>query len=371
MKIHEFCEKHGSRTRPIRTVMGEWQAAELHSLLGQAGDVVREQGPPLAGIAASIGEHSGSAVVIGDFLKGSTLLDQLPPDLRAALSELRKIDARDLVRMRSELLAHLSGGDGDHLPFDDPRVMGYINKIKGQIGENLFARHIGKAATLAPSGSQEGWDIAVRQADGSHEYVQVKLYKSPYGVVQHMRKVQEKISAGELEGVDQEQVTQVLFAVPEDIHGEVQRLAERFDGLSDMLYDKPIQVSSQRAADLVTEGMGNVGPDQLGHFFDELLGGCLVAGSLHGVVNGFLWYKGSKELSAAVADAAADSAVSSVGIGIALLAESAFDTAFMAGGVGMAARMFLKRAARSRWDFADFLKESLATTRTNVSALRS
>ena len=138
-----------------------------------------------------------------------------------------------------------------------------------------------------------------------------------------------------------------------------------------MLYDKPIQVSSQRAADLVTEGMGNVGPDQLGHFFDELLGGCLVAGSLHGVVNGFLWYKGSKELSAAVADAAADSAVSSVGIGIALLAESAFDTAFMAGGVGMAARMFLKRAARSRWDFADFLKESLATTRTNVSALRS
>lgn len=71
-------------------------------------------------------------------------------------------------------------------------------------------------------------------------------------------------------------------------------------------------------------------------------------------MNGFLWYKGSKEFSQAVADTAADSSVSTLRIGIARLAERAIDTAVVAGGVGMIATMFLKRAAKFLWDFADF-----------------
>jgi hypothetical protein len=52
-----------------------------------------------------------------------------------------------------------------------------------------------------------------------------------------------------------------------------------------------------------------------------------------------------------------------------LLAEKAFDTALMAGGVGMVARTLLKRAARSRWKFADFLVESATDTRKHLTTL--
>jgi hypothetical protein len=95
----------------------------------------------------------------------------------------------------------------------------------------------------------------------------------------------------------------------------------------------------------------------------------LVAGSLYGVVNGFLWYQGSKEFSRAVGDTAADTAVSTLGIGIALLAERAIDTAMVAGGIGMIAMMFLKRAAKARWGFADFLEASTGDTRSHLATL--
>ena len=370
MDIREFCLRHGREPRGIRAVMADWQLSELRTLLSTATEKAPEQTDVATGVARAMNKSVGDAVILGDFLRGNTLLDQIPPELRNAFTELMKVDRRDFGKMRSLLIEHFQTDDGGFLPFDDPRVMGFVSKIKGQIGENLFKQHVGEAASLATSGSQEGWDVAVRQANGTHEYVQVKLYKSPTAVVQHMRKVQQKVLDGTLDGVDQDQVQQVYFAVPEDIHDEVRRLAERYDGLADMVYDKTIPISALDAANLVTEGLENVGPDQLAHFFGELLSGSVVAGSLHGVVNGFLWYKGSKVFSAAVADAAADSAVSSLGIGVALLAETVFDTALMAGGAGMAARMILKRAAWSRWDFADFLKESLASTRSRFVALQ-
>jgi hypothetical protein len=371
MNIREFAEHHGGGVRPIRSVIAAWQLSELQELVIQAPSDVGERSEDVNRFRSTLGEDAGQIVLLGDYLRGSTLLDPMPPELRAALAELRKIDPRDLSAMRDELLSHLSGGEEGYLPFDDPRVLGYVNKIKGQIGENLFKQHVGKAAELATSGSQEGWDVAVRHADGTYDYVQVKLYKSPAAVVRHMRKVHEKVLAGALEGVDHEQVERVYFAVPEDIHAEVARLAERIDGLSEMLYEKAIPICSQDAASLVTEGLGNVGPDELAHFFDELLGGCVVAASLNSAVTGFLWYKGCKDFSTAVADVAADSAVSTVGIGIGLLAESAFDTALMAGGIGIAARIILKRAARSRWDFADFLKDSVRSTQLSVAGLRA
>ena len=255
------------------------------------------------------------------------------------------------------------------MPFNDPRVVGFVNKVKGQIGENLFQRQVGAAAALATSGSQEGWDIAIRQADGTHEYVQVKLYQSASGVVRHMKEVQHKMLTGSLEGIDREQVSMVYFAVPEDIHDDVRRLAEQHAGLKEMVYDKSIPISPSDAAKVVNEGLSTVGPDQLMHFFGELLRGAVIAGSLHSLVHGFLWYKGSKEFEVAVADTVADTAISTLGIATALLAEAAFDAAVLAGGIGSVTRLFLKRAARSRWDFADFLNESLADTRGHLAVL--
>lgn len=362
MSVHEFVARYGGSTRPIRSVLEEWQLHELKSLV----DTAKSHGQSVANV---IDDHAGDAVVLGDIVHGSTLIDSLPKQLRDALVALMDVDRSDLARMREILTSHIGHVGGGYLPFDDPRVMGFVNKIKGQIGENIFRQSVGDAATLALSGSQEGWDVAIRQADGSHEYVQVKLYKSASEVVQQMKEVHQKVLEGKLEGVSQEKVSQVFFAVPDDIHNKVSRLAERHEGLSAMVYDKSIPISSTDAAKVVQEGLSNVGPDQLMHFFGQLLQGAVIAGSLHGAVNGFLWYKGSKEFSQAVADTAADTTVSTLGIGIALIAERAIDTAVVAGGLGMMARMFLKRAAKARWDFADFLDTSLGDTRTHLKTL--
>lgn len=369
MDIHEFVGRYGDAPRPMRAVMADWQVAELRQLLDTARESLSPSTEVESAIDSTISDRGADAVVVGDLMRGGTLLDQIPKDLRNAFVALMGDDPRDYQLMRQRLLDHLVDQNGDYMPFDDPRVVGFVNKMKGQIGENLFQKHVGTAARLAASGSQEGWDVAIRQADGTHEYVQVKLYQSPSGVVRHMKDVQQKMLEGKLTGIGDEQVRQVFFAVPEDIHGDVVRLAERHPGLADMVYDKTIPINSSDAAQAVNEGLMNVGPNQLMHFFGQLLTGAVIAGSLHGAVNGFLWYKGSKDFAAAVADTAADTAVSTVGIGVALLAEKAFDAALMAGGVGMVARTLLKRAARSRWKFADFLVESVADTQKHLASL--
>ena len=202
MRICDFVSRYGRETQPIRSVLAEWQIGEIRGLLGH------EPGRS-PGISDAALDGAGDAVVLGDMLHGQTLLDELPSDLRQAFTGLMKYEARDLRGMRAELLQHLQDAEGDFMPFEDPRVVGFVSKIKGQIGENLFAKHVGKAATLASSGSQEGWDVAVRQLDGTHEYVQVKLYQSPSGVVQHMRKVQQKILDGQLNGIGDEHVSQL------------------------------------------------------------------------------------------------------------------------------------------------------------------
>jgi len=369
MGIVNFLARYGGDARPIREIMAEWQVAELRHLLDTASGTLPQPRNTSDRVTTAASESLDSAVLIGDFIHGRTLLDQIPTELRSAFVALMGDDPNDLRGMRARLVECLTDSDGDFMPFNDPRVVGFVNKVKGQIGENLFQRQVGNAAALATSASQEGWDVAIRQADGTHEYVQVKLYQSASGVVRHMKEVQQKVLDGSLEGIDREKVSMVYFAVPEDIHDDVRRLAEQHAGLKEMVYDKSIPISPSDAAKVVNEGLSTVGPDQLTHFFGELLRGAVIAGSLHSLVHGFLWYKGSKEFEIAVVDAVADTAISTLGIATALVAEAAFDAAVVAGGIGSLTRLFLKRAARSRWDFADFLNESLADTHKHLAVL--
>ena len=113
-----------------------------------------------------------------------------------------------------------------------------------------------------------------------------------------------------------------------------------------------------------------MGPDQLEHFFDELLGGAVAAGSLHALVNGFLWYKGSKEFSAAFASTAASTTLSTAGIGVGLIADTLCHAAVLSGAVGIGSRIFLSRLANSRWDFATFMEESIFETNALIDSLR-
>jgi hypothetical protein len=179
-------------------------------------------------------------------------------------------------------------------PFDDDRVRGFISKLKGQIGENIFQRHVGSAAELAPSGSQEAWDVAVQQADGAYEYVQVKLYGNPHKVVALMCEVQDKVARELIKGRAGDTVHAIDFAVPADIAEKLNRLKERYPELHSMRVIS-IPIDAHAAADIVKEGMSNVGPEQLSHFFHELLSGAVTAGSLHAIVNGFLWCRWNRQ----------------------------------------------------------------------------
>lgn len=362
MNIEDFCRLHSGDVRDIQAVTQGWNLTEIHELLDAACEHGR-QGESLRGVI-------GDAVILGDGLCGGTLLDQIPPAVQEAFANLMDVRPGNVSEMRSLLLSHLQADDGGFRSFNDPGVVGFISKLKGQIGENLFAEHVGAAARLAASGSQEGWDVAVQQGDGVFEYVQVKLYGSASGVVQHMIDVQQKVTHGVLRGIDGETVNKVLFAVPEDIRADVVSLAGKHEGLAELVYEKSIPINASNASALVTEGMSNVGPDQLQHFFGQLLCGAVAAGALHAAVNGFLWHKESKELSAAFADTVTDTLVSTAGIGIGLVAESLIQTAVVSGVFGIGARIFISRVTRSRWNFAEFLQKSLAETEAQITSLQ-
>jgi hypothetical protein len=355
MTIDDFCVQCGGNTRKINDVMRQWHFNEVDALMRSLGN-----------------QHDqliGSAVIAGDALHGDGMLDQIPRQLRDAFVNLMHEKADTYEKMRQILLEHLRADEGGFLSFDDRHVIGFISKLKGQIGENVFQHHVGSAAELAKSGSQEAWDLAVKQANGVYEYVQVKLYADPHDVVRQMLKVHEKVANGWIEGCAGETVHQIDFAVPADIAGSVNELKEHYSQL-DSMHVLTIPIDAHAAADVVKEGLSNVGPEQLGHFFHELLGGAVAAGSLHALVNGFLWYKGSKEFSAAFAAAAASTTISTAGIGMGLVAETLCHTAMFSSAVGIGGRVLLGRLARSRWGFAEFLDKSTAEAKARIAALQ-
>ena len=115
--------------------------------------------------------------------------------------------------------------------------------------------------------------------DGTRDYVQVKLYGSPHGVVKHMVRVQDKIQHG-LDGLHGEQVAMFISRCLRifEMRFMLSRPPGPFFHVS--LYHHTIPISPQDAAGVVMDGMSNVGPDQLSHFFNELLCGAVAAGSL-------------------------------------------------------------------------------------------
>jgi hypothetical protein len=352
MKIDEFCSAYGQNVRPIDVVCQQWTVCEIDRLLEKLDH-----------------DFVGETVVFGDALHGDGIRDQIPKELHDAFVGLMNEKANTYGEMRKILAQRIRDTDGSFLSLEDRRPLGFISKLKGQIGENEFRRHAGAVAQLAKSGSQEAWDVVVTQPDGAHEYVQVKLYANPNKVIAHMQAVQEKVAAGLIEGVDGETVEQINFAIPENIANEVhQRIADRFPELADIKLHT-IPLSAKAAAGFVEEGLNNVGPEQLEHLFDELIGGMIVAGSLHALVNGFLWYKGAKEFTTAFEDVIANTALSAAGIGIGLLAETLTSAVPVAAVVAIGGRAVVSRFARSRWNFADFLEESIESSESQVTAL--
>ena len=288
-------------------------------------------------------------VLIGDLLCGDGLEDQISPDLLKACSDLMGEKAGSFNAVRQILLEKLEKGDAS--------VSGWISKIQGRIGENEFLHHVGPTAHLAESGSQEGWDIAIEHADKTTQWVQVKTYSDANGVMKHIREVQEKIAAGLIHDGDQV-VDKIDFSVPENIVDEVREKVQAAGIDIDIL---TIPMTSAEAREVVSESVANVGPEALSHFLGELLGGTLTAAAIHGAVNGFLIYKGVKERSQFIEDTVYSTGISTGGLTAAFATEAALHklatyAAFLGGpttwaatfGVGMTARMYLKRVADRR-----------------------
>ncbi len=355
MNIKEFCAHYGGNTRKFLDVVGQWQLAELDGLL--------------RALQKQHDQMIGSAVIAGDAMHGDGMLDEIPAPLRDAFAKLMGEEADTYAEMRKILLDHITSDEGRFLRLDSREVIGFVSKIKGQIGENVFKEQVGRIAELAPSGCQEGWDVVIKNPGEAYDYVQVKLYAEPHGVIKHMLSVQEKVVRG-LEGYKGHMVDRVDFAVPADIADKVRELKDQYPQLESMQVLTINKINAHEATGIVQEGMGNVGPEELENFFGELCGGALAAGSLHALVNGFLWYKGSKELSAAVAEVAANTTISSVGIGLGLGMDALFHVAAFSGVVGVGGRLLLGRLAKSRWSFAEFLENSIAETRAKMATLR-
>jgi hypothetical protein len=81
----------------------------------------------------------------------------------------------------------------DKVDIGDAAVVGLINKIQGQLGEDLFVHEMGSSAQLAESGSQAGWDVRVGYED-AFRYVQVKIYEDANAVP--LDSLKDKLQAG-------------------------------------------------------------------------------------------------------------------------------------------------------------------------------
>ena len=149
MTIDDFCARFGENTRNITNVIRQWQFEEVDSLLRKLG----RQHDPLI----------GAAVIMDDALRGDGMLDQIP-QLHDAFANLMGEKANSYQEMRQVLPDAIENEDGGFFALNDRHVAGFVNKIKGQIGENVFKNQVGDAAEFARSGSQEAWDVSVRQA---------------------------------------------------------------------------------------------------------------------------------------------------------------------------------------------------------------
>src|SRR5262245_17401740 len=160
MTIDEFAAKYPATGRSAETVVRRW--------------VIEKKVRDFLGLPALGG------VTIADLLLGDKLVDTLSPEVREAFSHLMEGAADTRAEIERLLVEKIDLGGG--------ALLGLINKVQGQLGEDAFVRLVGSAARLAGNKSQEGWDVRVG-LEPPFEYVQVKVYKDADAVVDHLARL--------------------------------------------------------------------------------------------------------------------------------------------------------------------------------------
>ncbi len=343
--IEEFHDRYsGGQTQTIGTICDGWEKEE--------------------GLDNLLQTTVGAGVVLGDLLIGDGLNDQISPELLDGYAKLMGQKADSYNEVRTILLDKLQDGDS--------ATFGLINKIKGQIGENQFikeAQTAGLSARLATLGNQEAWDVAIDRANGTTQYVQVKMYGDAGGVVRHMQDVTQKLAEG-ADITDGDRVVKAIdFAVPANICKEVCAQSAELGIDVNVI---PINMTAAEAAEVVQTGFDNVGPGSLSNFFGELFGTTVTVAVVHGLVNAFLVYKGAKTADSFLADTVEETAVSTGAIAVGMSLEAVLNQISMIGGpptyalvfcTSMATRGILRRVAR-RQDYVSWLRVQNAHLRS-------
>jgi hypothetical protein len=313
LKITDFYEKHSdSQQKSIKTIVDSWVAQH------RAEDFLNIMVAP--------------GVILGDVIMDGRMLDYVSSDALEGFKELMEEDADTLKEVKAIIAEKLVNGDKS--------VEGLINKIQGQVGENLFQQAVGDHATLATDGSQEGWDVAINHGD-YNQYVQVKIYNDPRSAINEMKDLNLKLQGDHgISGVvNDESVSSIDFAVNSDVFEEVQQMALD-EGLPNTILNvgatrDEIRTGLLDAVDFVKEG-------ELPSFIQEVLGGAATVVAINCLIQGISYWRGAKEKSQATEDAIYNSLVSTGGVAGAyavdavLLAELEVVAGVLAGPIGMA-----------------------------------
>ncbi len=330
--IRDFKRKHGDDVTPgSSAVFQKWKADRI------------------------LNESVVGGVVLADLIHEDGLNDQVPEEVLGAFRNLTDGEVDTYEEARDRIAEQIGpGGDGVSQQ--------WISTIKGRIGENQFrqsANELPGNARLADESNQEAYDVVYTSPQDETRYVDVKTSDSPYNIVDKMESTQRKLDAGEITTPDGRVVREVEYAVPEGISEKVrEEAADRGVDLGVI----PMETGADEAASTVEASVGAVGPEAIEGLFQELAAGTAAMGAIHGMVQGFLVYKGSKQMNQAVADAAEETALSGAGFSAGIMVESAFREAALAGepmamavvfGTSVSVRTllsdFVKRAEYVRW----------------------
>jgi len=230
-------------------------------------------------------------LLLSDYMINPDHWNRLPNELKEGFGTLMGAKADTYAEVKSLLLEKVTKGESS--------LNGLMNKIQGQMGELIFKDSVGHAASLAKSGSQEGYDVIVNHGD-TLQFVQVKVYEDANQVLEKIRNVNEKIANNGIEAFEGAPVESIDFAVNEEIFEEVKRRA-----LSEGLPNKILNIGASREEirSIYKEGTVDIiDTNPLGGFFSSLVGGVLTAAAMTAAVNAYLVYSKAKSREEAMRD---------------------------------------------------------------------
>ncbi len=240
-----------------------------------------------------------------DAATGDGLLDQIPPNMLAATADLMGDRADTYAEVR-EMLLDKWGQGGAH--FD-----GWVNFVKGRIGEQTFIDQYGDGFKLALSKNQEAIDAWRVLSDGAAEAVQIKMYSNPDAVIDHMLKVQQKVADGlPIEG---HSISKLDFAVPRDIADAVKEKMAAYPQLHGVEV-LPVETTAADLAGIVREA-GEAAADPLANALDTMFVGTGLSLAIEAAINAVQVARGKKTSTAAANDMLVSVPVTATAVGAA------------------------------------------------------